>query len=129
MFDYVCVFTTGGVLLWQNQVFADFNFSIINLFVKTCLLENSALAQQQKRFTYEDYALRWTVQPELKLVFCTVYKEILHLAFVEQFLEMVSKAFIGSAYPKLTRQGDVYISIGAEELFLPQYNLVLAKWD
>ena len=77
MFDYVCVFSTGGVLLWQNQLFADFNFSIINLFVKKCLLENTALAKVQKRFTYDDYALRWCVHTELKLVFAVVYKEIL----------------------------------------------------
>jgi hypothetical protein len=42
--------------------------------------------------------LKWQVVNDLKLVFLVVYKEILQLAYVEQFLELLSKAFIGSVY-------------------------------
>jgi len=52
-------------------------------------------------------------------VFAVVYKEILQLAFVEQFLEMISKAFVGSAMPRMLKQGDVYISVGGTDVFLP----------
>jgi len=48
MFDYVCVFSTGGVLLWQNQIYADFKMEFINLFIKTCLLEQNYNAQLKK---------------------------------------------------------------------------------
>ena len=83
MFDYVCVFTTGGVILWHNQLFADFKLDIINIFIKACLLENQGQAQQTKKFTYQDYALKWSVNSGMGLVFAVAYKEILHLTFVE----------------------------------------------
>ena len=51
MFDYVCVFTTGGVLLWQKTFLADFNLSLINLFIKTCLLEEN-YSRESKKFTH-----------------------------------------------------------------------------
>ena len=118
MFDYVCVFSTGGVLLWQNQIYADFKMEFINLFIKTCLLEQN-YNTQVKKYCCQDYALKWQVHQELKLVFAVVYKEILQLAFVEQFLEMMNKAFVGSALPRMQKKGDVYISVGGTDVFLP----------
>jgi len=41
MFDYVCIFTTGGVVLWQQKFIKEFNINLINLFIKTCLLEEN----------------------------------------------------------------------------------------
>jgi len=40
MFDYVCIFTTGGVLLWHKNFYPDFNLEIINMFIKNCLLDD-----------------------------------------------------------------------------------------
>jgi hypothetical protein len=48
------------------------------------------------------------VANEMKLVFLVVYKEILQLAYVEQFLDLLSKAFIGSIYQNLIKKGDVF---------------------
>jgi len=58
MFDYVCVFTTGGVLLWQKTFLADFNLSLINLFIKTCLLEEN-YSRESKKFTHQEHTLKW----------------------------------------------------------------------
>jgi hypothetical protein len=55
--------------------------------------------------------LKWQVANEFKLVFLVVYKEILQLAYVEQFLELLSKAFIGSVYSQLVKKGDVFHSL------------------
>ena len=132
MFDFVCVFTTGGVLLWQNQLFADFKLEVINVFIKACLLENQALSLQNRKFNYNQYDLRWSVHTELKLVFAVAYKEILQLAFVEKFLDIFQKAFEGFAAPKLTKQGDMWIippDLASEgKLFMSHYNIVYQKW-
>ena len=80
MFDYVCIFTTGGVLLWSKSFYSDFKLDIINIFIKNILLEDKS---SKKQYNYQDYALKWSVQNDLKLVFAVCYKEILQLAFVE----------------------------------------------
>jgi len=99
MFDFVCIFTTGGVLLWNKAFYADcFNIELINIFIKSVLLDDGARVQTRRQFIHSEYMLKWQVVNDLKLVFLVVYKEILQLAYVEQFLELLSKAFIGSIY-------------------------------
>ena len=51
MFDYVCIFTTGGVLLWSKAFYTtSFNLELINIFVKSMLLENAQ--STRKQFSY-----------------------------------------------------------------------------
>jgi hypothetical protein len=62
--------------------------------------------------------LKWLVVNEL--VFLVVYKEILQLAYVEQFLEMLAKAFVGSVYNQLAKKGDVFLTLdsaGGQDIF------------
>jgi hypothetical protein len=112
MFDFVCIFTTGGVLLWNKALYADcFNVELINIFIKSVLLDDGARIQTRRQFIHQDYMLKWQVANDLKLVFLVVYKEILQLAYVEQFLELLAKAFVGSVYQQLVKKGDVFHSL------------------
>jgi len=38
MFDFVCIFTTGGVVLWY-KAFGDLKFPLLNMLIKNILLE------------------------------------------------------------------------------------------
>ncbi|MFO0116951.1 MAG: hypothetical protein ACK521_04835, partial [bacterium] len=112
MFDFVCIFTTGGVLLCNKALYADcFNVELINIFIKSVLLDDGARIQTRRQFIHQDYMLKWQVANDLKLVFLVVYKEILQLAYVEQFLELLAKAFVGSVYQQLVKKGDVFHSL------------------
>jgi len=109
MFDFVCIFTTGGVLLWSKAFYADcFNLDLVNIFIKSVLLDDGSRSQTRKQFIYQDYMLKWQAAADVKLVFLVVYKEILQLAYVEQFLDLLAKAFIGSVYSNLIKKGDVF---------------------
>ena len=135
MFDYVCIFTTGGVLLWSKAFYAtNFNIELINIFIKSMLLENTQSAKKQ--FSYQDNLLKWQINQELNVVFTVVYKESLLLAFVDQFIDLLSKAFTG-VYKKalqsesgLTRD-EVFLRLIAnpEGMFGPHYRIVYEKWD
>ena len=52
MFEYVCIFTTGGVLLWSKAAgyATNFNIELINIFIKSMLLENTQSGK--KEFNY-----------------------------------------------------------------------------
>ena len=67
----------------------------------------------------------------MKLVFAVVYKEILQLAFVDEFLELLSKAFIGAVYEKFALAGceDPFLKIGGGDCFSQHYEIVYTKWD
>ncbi len=83
---------------------------MINSFAKTILLEDKN-AGRMSTFTYQDYALRWKVNHELKLIFAVVYKEILQLAFVEELIQMIKLEFVNKVMPKFEKKGDVFISL------------------
>ena len=43
MFDFVCIFTTGGVLLWNKAFYQEsFNLELINIFIKSVLLDDGS---------------------------------------------------------------------------------------
>ena len=129
MFDCVCIFTTGGVLLWSKAFYPDFNLDLINIFIKSMLLDYSRTTR--KSFNYQDSLLRWQINQDVKLVFTVVYKEILQLAFVEEFLDLLAKAFIGGVYDKYGLAGcdDVFLKLGGNDFFSPHYEIVYKKWD
>ena len=114
MFEYVCIFTTGGVLLWSKAGYAtNFNIELINIFIKSMLLENTQTSK--KEFNYQDYLLKWQINQELNIVFTVAYKSDLLLAFVDQFIEMLSKAFYAGVYQKALQSDS---SLTRDDIFL-----------
>jgi len=107
MFDIVCIFTTGGVVLWC-KAFCDLRLDILNIFIKNILLEEKTA---QSQYNYQDYVLKWKVQNDLKLVFAIVYKEIMQLGFTEELLEMIRYEFVSKIYPSLVKQGEIYMTL------------------
>ena len=136
MFEYVCIFTTGGVLLWSKAGYStNFNIELINIFIKSMLLENTQSAKKQ--FNFQDYLLKWQINQELNIVFTVAYKSDLLLAFVDQFIDLLSKAFIAGVYQKTLQtdsslsRDDVFLRLisDPEGMFGTHYKIVYEKWD
>ena len=107
MFDFVCIFTTGGVVLWF-KAFCDMKLDLLNIFIKNILLEEKTA---QHQFNFAEYVLKWKVQNDLKLVFAIIYKEILQLTLVEDLLDMIRFEFVTKIYPQILREGQVYMTL------------------
>lgn len=91
----------------------------------------------KKQFNFQDYLLKWQINQELNIVFTVAYKSDLLLAFVDQFIDMLSKAFIAGVYQKtlsseagLTRD-EVFLRLIAnpEVMFGQHYKIVYEKWS
>ena len=49
MFDFVCIFTTGGVLLWNKAFYTDcLNVDLVNDFIKSVLIDDGSRMQNRK---------------------------------------------------------------------------------
>jgi signal recognition particle receptor subunit alpha len=107
MFDYVCIFTTGGVVLWC-RAFCEMKLEPLNSFIKSILLEEKTAKTQ---FSVGDCVLKWRVQNDLQLVFAIMYKEILQLAFVEELLDMMRYEYVTKIHSSLVKQGGVYMTL------------------
>lgn len=112
MFDYACIFTTGGVVLWC-KAFCDstIKLDIVNLLIKNVLLEDKSVQGQRNSYCIADNILRWKLHPEIKIVFAIVYKEILQLTMIDEFLEMLQYDFQTKVWPMLSVKGDLLLSL------------------
>ncbi len=50
MFEYVCIFTTGGVVLWYKAFCELKQFELLNMFIKNILLEDKQSTKTQYNF-------------------------------------------------------------------------------
>lgn len=64
MFDYVCIFTTGGAILWYRAFCGSQEGMLepLNNFIKSILLEEKSTKTQ---FNVGDCVLKWKVQNDL----------------------------------------------------------------
>lgn len=111
------------MVLWAKSFTTDPKLDLLNLFIKTILLEDKA----PKAFTYADYVLKFKVQNDLHLVFAIIYKEILQLAFVEELLDMIRYEFVTKVYPALQRQGEVYLDLPT--VFDQHFQVLWKRWE
>ena len=123
MFDFVCIFTTGGVVLW-SKAFCEIKLDVLNTFIKNILLVEKT---GQAQYNFAEYVLKWKVQNDLKLVFAIIYKEILQLAFVEELLDLIRFEFVTKIYPQLMREGDVYMTLPNN--FDQHFQVLWQRWE
>ncbi len=124
MFEYVCIFTTGGVVLWYKAFCELKQFELLNMFIKNILLEDKQSTKTQ--YNFQDCVLKWQVQNDLNLVFAIIYKEILQLAFVEDLLDMIRYEFVTKVYPTLPKTGQVYMTLPG---FDQSFTAIMSHWE
>jgi hypothetical protein len=108
MLDFVCIFNTGGTILWSKSYDASFKLDLINTFIKNILLgEKSA----KLHYNFEDSTIKWQMQPDLKLIFAVVYKEMLQLSNIEDLLDQVRFEFVKKVHPTLPKANDLYLEV------------------
>ncbi|RKP24862.1 signal recognition particle, alpha subunit, N-terminal-domain-containing protein [Syncephalis pseudoplumigaleata] len=89
MLDHVTIFTRGGIVLWSSS-FSSLQGDPVNDLVREVLVEERT---GQRAFEHGAYTVHWALANELNLVFVAVYQKILQLAYVEDLLASVRRAF------------------------------------
>ena len=56
MLDYVCIFNTGGTILWSKAYNPTFKIDMINQFIKTILLGEKTGKQS---YNQADSTIKW----------------------------------------------------------------------
>lgn len=82
------IFSTSGVVLWsRGGTSAAVNSLINDVFIEEKIRATSS-------YQFEKYTLKWTLVKDLGLIFVAVYQSLLHLSWVDQFLEDVKTVFV-----------------------------------
>eukprot|EP00826_Nyctotherus_ovalis_P055864 TRINITY_DN7468_c0_g1_i3.p1 TRINITY_DN7468_c0_g1~~TRINITY_DN7468_c0_g1_i3.p1 ORF type:complete len:152 (+),score=31.29 TRINITY_DN7468_c0_g1_i3:97-552(+) len=97
MFDLICIFTKGGVVVW-SKFFYTVSIELINVLIKNVLMEEKTAMNQ---FLYQNYLFKWRMENQSGLVFAVVYQEVLQLIYVDEFIEMLKDDYMEKAYKKI----------------------------
>ncbi|XP_006659504.1 signal recognition particle receptor subunit alpha [Oryza brachyantha] len=111
MLEELLIFTRGGLILWSSCRAlggAALKGSPIDALIRSCLLEERSA---DASFSQDTYALKWTFNNDLGLVFVAVYQRMLHLLYVDDLLAAVRKEFSQIYDPKRTSYDDAFNEI------------------
>jgi signal recognition particle receptor subunit alpha len=87
MFELLCIFTSGGLVLWnQGSLWAPLNVLIAQVLQQ----ERTHLTS----FSHNGYIMKWELLPKYELVFAAVYQELYPVFFVENLLQAMKEAFL-----------------------------------
>ena len=122
MFDLVCIFTTGGVILFY-KAFCALKFDIIDCLIKKVLLQEKT---SEKSYLMEPYSVKWKKANEFNLIIAAVYQELFQLTYVEDLLELIRDNYVKTIIPSLLIKDNIYKKITD---FDGNFEECMKKWE
>ena len=122
MFDLVCIFTTGGVILFY-KAFCVLKFDIIDCLIKKVLLQEKT---SENSYFMEPYNVKWKLANEFNLIIAAVYQELFQLTYVEDLLELIKDNYIKTVIPNLLIKENIYKKI---ESFEEKFEESMKRWE
>ncbi|OMJ89202.1 hypothetical protein SteCoe_8679 [Stentor coeruleus] len=86
MFELLCIFTSGGLVLWNQGNL----WSPLNILIATVLQQERTHLSQ---FIHNGYIMKWDLLPKFDLIFAAVYQELYPIFFVEKLLQAMKEKF------------------------------------
>ncbi len=78
-------------MLWSKTFIESvIRYDILNSFIKDIIIEEKRALDSYAKL---GYILKWKLLTELNLIFVAAYKELSHMVFVEELLDMICKDF------------------------------------
>lgn len=102
MLEQLLIFTRGGLILWTYRELGNaLKGSPIDALIRSCLLEErSGDASYNYSAPGAAYTLKWTFHNDLGLIFVAVFRQFLHLLYVDDLLAAVKREFSQIYDPK-----------------------------
>ncbi|SPO03760.1 related to signal recognition particle receptor alpha subunit (SRP receptor alpha-subunit) [Cephalotrichum gorgonifer] len=135
MLDTFKILTTSGVVLWSRS-YASISPSIINNFVSDVFIEEkvpgsaakgSQSAAANTPYQSEQHTLKWAIVKELGIIFVAVYRSLLHLSWVDKFVDNIRAIFIGLYAEQLKQPHTTLLSCQEFDNYFDQQVRALEK--
>ena len=86
MFELLCIFTSGGLVLWNSGSL----WTPLNVLISQVLQQERTHLSQ---FSHNGYTMKWELLPKFDLIFAAVYQELYPVFFVEKLLQAMKEKF------------------------------------
>ncbi|KAJ2904907.1 Signal recognition particle receptor subunit alpha-like protein [Zalerion maritima] len=122
MLDTVEIITEGGVVLWsrKNGEASDFviNSFINDTFLRETVPSYSESAADNAPVSVGRHTLRFTHVRGFGLIFVAVYKSLLHLSWIDKFLDNITALFVSLYGDQVKKPNDTYVRCkGFDKMF------------
>lgn len=112
MLDTFEVITTGGVVLWSRKNVA-IDESIIRAFLADTFANGIGIGDQLTSavtsYLANQHTLKWTFVKELGLIFVAVYRSLLHLSWIDKFVENIKTIFVDLYGDQVKKPNNTYV--------------------
>jgi signal recognition particle receptor subunit alpha len=122
MLELACIFTTGGVVLFY-KAFCTLTYDPIDVLIKKVLIQDKTA---ETAYFSDPYVIKWKLANDIGLIFAIVYREMFHLLYIDELLEMMKSEYIANIYPRIVMNGAMYKMIPD---FQKEFVLVMQKWE
>lgn len=88
------IFSTTGVVLWSrhNNANAKLARTAVNALINNVFIEERGTTTTG--YAYEKYTLKYSLTKDLGIIFVAVYQSLLHLTWVDRFVDEVKAVFL-----------------------------------
>ena len=122
MIELACIFTTGGVILFY-KAFVTLKFDPIDVLIKKVLIQDRT---GETSLHTDPYIIKWRLANDIGLIFTVVYREMFHVLFIDELLDLLKTEYVNNFYPKITIKNNLYKLIPD---FDEGFKEVLRKWE
>ncbi|ROV95418.1 hypothetical protein VMCG_08461 [Cytospora schulzeri] len=137
MLDTFEIVTTTGVVVWSRK-WAPVKPSVIDNFITNVFIEEKGVSSFVKAnnsaatnppYKTEQHTLRWTMVKELGIIFVAVYRSLLHLSWIDKFVDNIKTIFIQLYGDQLTKPNTTQVECGQFDKYFDQQMQELEKLD
>ena len=87
MIDLFCIFTTGGLILFDKSFTELSNYEIINDLIKNILMDEKHNQEYYKPINGNGIIVRWRILNEKGIIFVVAYQESYNILYTDKLLE------------------------------------------
>lgn len=137
MLDTFEIVTTTGVVIWSRK-WAPVKPSVIDNFITNVFIEEKGVSNFVKAsnsaatnppYKTEQHTLRWTTVKELGIIFVAVYRSLLHLSWIDKFVDNIKTIFVQLYGDQLTKPNTTQVDCASFDRYFDQQMQELEKLD
>ncbi|ROV94947.1 hypothetical protein VSDG_07040 [Cytospora chrysosperma] len=128
MLDTFEIVTTTGVVVWSRK-WAPVKPSVIDNFITNVFIEEKGASSFVKAnnsaatnlpYKTEQHTLRWTMVKELGIIFVAVYRSLLHLSWIDKFVDNIKTIFVQLYGDQLTKPNTTQVECSQFDKYFDQ---------
>ncbi|EGR28659.1 signal recognition particle receptor, putative [Ichthyophthirius multifiliis] len=103
MIELICIFTTGGIILFQQQ-FSTLKSDLVDNLIKKNLINDRS---SEKSYLYDSYRVMWKSNTDKKLIFMIAYGELQHLQYADVLLKLIEATYINEYFSQIIIKNNI----------------------